>query len=108
MVTTKAEKINKDLDYTRFTSEKNSCLKNSNASLDLFTATLPGGNCLKMEDNLCQGHSPKVKPIQNLSNVMKIPTKPKRKISVKNEKKVDRGELDEIFDRILMKKKLQK
>ena len=39
---------------------------------------------------------------------MKIPPKSKRKISVKNEKKVDRGELDEIFDRIRMKKKIQK
>ena len=95
-------------------SEKSLGHKYSINSLDLFTATLPGGNCQKMEDDLHHSdqvhnlkYRPDYKPTQKTTQLMKITPKSKRKVLIKNEKRVNRGELDEIFERIRMKKESQ-
>ena len=107
----KVDRTDKPSNLARLNSENNSCLENPNISQDLFTATLPRGNCQKNEDDLRHSnpmHNSKDNRNLKLTKSMKISPRSKRKVLIKNEKKVDRGELDEIFDRIRMKKKLQK
>ena len=71
-------------------------------SQDLCTGALPGANCHSMEDDLkaCQNN---IKPDHKLDITRTLKPKTRRRLSVKNEKKVEKGELDEIFARIHMK-----
>ena len=79
-------------------------VKNFNISItsqDMFVATLPRNNCQSKEDDIRDSDyncKPNHKPIRNPQNVPKT----RRKLSIKNEKKVERGELDEIFERLKM------
>ena len=73
----------------------------------MLVATLPGSNCKQKEDDICGSnykYKPDNKPIKNSHEVPKT----RRKSSIKNEKKVARWELDEIFEQLRMKKKIEK
>ena len=56
-------------------------------SQDMFTATLPRANCHKMEDDIC-GSDYNCKPGQKINKSSQNGTKTRRKLSLKNEKKV--------------------
>ena len=84
-------------------SEKLDNYKIFNLSQDLYAAALPGDNCQKMEDDLPPS-TKNIEPDYKVRNTVNIKPNLRRKLTVKNEKKVEKGELDEIFERMRMKK----
>ena len=73
----------------------------------MFIATLPRTNCHMKEDDIC-GSDYNCKPDHRIIKNSQKVTKTQKKPSIKNEKTVERGELDESFERLMMKKKDEK
>ena len=92
---------------SHFISEKVDIVNLKSSPKRLFAMGLPGGNySLKEDDNKLFNNS--CKQNEKSAYIKESKQKKIKKHTIKNEKKVDRGESDETFSRIKMKKLKQK